>query len=116
MKPAGTTPAGIHGEEQTARWVREMFSGVAGRYDLLNHVLSLNIDKYWRSRTVSHLREILLKPGVQALDLCCGTGDLLVALENAAGKRLYGSDFCHPMLTGAKEKLAKKQLRSVVFE
>src|SRR5689334_17048104 len=108
MKPAGTTPAGVQGEEQTARWVRNMFSGVAGRYDLLNHVLSLNIDKYWRSQTVARLRDILSRPGAQVLDLCCGTGDLLVALEGAAGRRLYGSDFCHPMLTGANEKLAKK--------
>ncbi|MBI4905984.1 MAG: bifunctional demethylmenaquinone methyltransferase/2-methoxy-6-polyprenyl-1,4-benzoquinol methylase UbiE [Acidobacteria bacterium] len=116
MKPAGTTPAGVQSEEQAARWVREMFSGVAGRYDLLNHVLSFHIDKYWRWRTVSHLRHILQRPDAQVLDLCCGTGDLLLALEGAAGRRLYGSDFCHPMLTGANEKIAKKHMRSVVFE
>lgn len=116
MKPAGTTPTGVQGEEQAARWVREMFSGVAGRYDLLNHVLSFNTDKYWRWRTVRRLRPILEKPDTRVLDLCCGTGDLLLALEGAAGRALYGSDFCHPMLTGANAKIAKKQKRSVVFE
>jgi demethylmenaquinone methyltransferase/2-methoxy-6-polyprenyl-1,4-benzoquinol methylase len=50
------------------------------------------------------------------MDLCCGTGDLLVELEKAAGRKLFGSDFCHPMLTAARQKIAEKQLRSVVFE
>ena len=101
MKQAGTTPAGVQGEEQTARWVREMFGGVAGRYDLLNHVLSLNIDKLWRARTVKRVLPVLRRPDAQVLDICCGTGDLLIALEKAAGRRLLGSDFCHPMLREA---------------
>ncbi|HUQ94284.1 MAG TPA: bifunctional demethylmenaquinone methyltransferase/2-methoxy-6-polyprenyl-1,4-benzoquinol methylase UbiE [Bryobacteraceae bacterium] len=116
MRPAGTTPAGVQGEEQTARWVREMFSGLAGRYDLLNHVLSFNIDRHWRSRTVARVRHILKDPRAQAMDLCCGTGDLLIHLEAAAGRRLYGSDFCHPMLRAAAGKLARRRLHSVLFE
>lgn len=116
MKSVGTTPTGVHGEEQTARWVREMFSGVAGRYDLLNHVLSFNIDKFWRSRTVAEVRPILQRPTARVLDLCCGTGDLLVELEKAAGRGLAGSDFCHPMLTGAAAKLDRKRLASTLYE
>ncbi|MCZ2149573.1 MAG: bifunctional demethylmenaquinone methyltransferase/2-methoxy-6-polyprenyl-1,4-benzoquinol methylase UbiE [Bryobacterales bacterium] len=116
MSPLGTTPAGVQGEEQTARWVREMFSGVAGRYDLLNHVLSFHIDKYWRRRTVRRVKGILARGNSRVMDLCCGTGDLLVELERAAGRTLIGSDFCHPMLTAARDKIAAKRLRSVVFE
>lgn len=116
MKAAGTTPTGVQGEEQTARWVREMFGGVAKRYDLLNHLLSMNIDKHWRSRTVKRVRPILERGDAQVLDLCCGTGDLLIELEKAAGRQLYGSDFCHPMLTAADAKLLKKQFRSALFE
>ncbi|MCC6391884.1 MAG: bifunctional demethylmenaquinone methyltransferase/2-methoxy-6-polyprenyl-1,4-benzoquinol methylase UbiE [Bryobacterales bacterium] len=116
MSPLGTTPAGVQGEEQTARWVREMFSGVAGRYDLLNHVLSFHIDKYWRRRTVRRVKGILERSDSRVMDLCCGTGDLLVELERAAGRTLIGSDFCHPMLTAARDKIAAKRFRSVVFE
>lgn len=116
MKHAGTTPAGVQGEEQTARWVREMFSGVAGRYDLLNHLLSMNIDKHWRNRTVARVRPILERRDSQVLDICCGTGDLLIELESKAGRTLYGSDFCHPMLTTADGKIRNKHLRSVLFE
>lgn len=116
MKQAGTTPAGVQGEEQTARWVREMFGGVAGRYDLLNHVLSFNIDKLWRARTVKRVMPILRRPDAQVLDICCGTGDLLIELEKAAGRRLLGSDFCHPMLREAGDKILKRRLGSALFE
>lgn len=116
MKVAGTTPAGTQNEEQAARYVRDMFSGVAGRYDLLNHVLSANIDKLWRKRTVSRVRPILMRPDSRVLDLCCGTGDLLIEMENAAGRGLAGSDFCHPMLTAAHAKIGRKQFRSRLFE
>lgn len=116
MKQAGTTPAGVHGEEQTARWVREMFGGVAGRYDLLNHVLSFNVDKLWRARTVKRVLPILLRPDTQVLDICCGTGDLLIELEKAARRRLLGSDFCHPMLREAGDKIAKRRFGSALFE
>lgn len=116
MRAAGTTPAGTHTEEQAARWVREMFSGVAGRYDLLNHLLSANIDKQWRRRTVARVRPILERRDSRVLDLCCGTGDLLIEMESAAGRALAGSDFCHPMLTAADAKITRKQFGSKLFE
>lgn len=112
----GTTPPGARGEQDTARWVRGMFGSVAHRYDLLNHVLSLNVDRYWRRRTVKRLRPILEKPDARVLDLCCGTGDLLIALERAAGRSLFGGDFCHPMLVEADRKLASTGLRSSLIE
>jgi demethylmenaquinone methyltransferase/2-methoxy-6-polyprenyl-1,4-benzoquinol methylase len=92
------------GEAEAARWVRGMFGRVARRYDLLNHLLSLNIDRYWRARTAGRLRPILERPGARVMDLCCGTGDLLVALERRSSGTVFGSDFCHPMLQAAKRK------------
>ncbi len=81
----GTTPAGTENEEQSAAWVRGMFSRIAPRYDLLNHLLSMNIDRHWRARTVKRVSHILQKPNAGALDLCCGTGDLMLALEASSG-------------------------------
>jgi len=93
-----------------------MFGRVAHRYDFANHLLSFNIDRYWRARTVSEVRPILRRPEARVLDLCCGTGDLLMALEAARSSACFGSDFCHPMLTAADAKLQKGNLRSRLFE
>jgi len=93
-----------------------MFGRVAHRYDLANHLLSANIDKSWRNRTVARVRDVLKRPDARVMDLACGTGDLLVALEREAGRSLLGSDFCHPMLAGAKRKLARLGLKSPLVE
>lgn len=116
MKARGTTPRGADGEEQAARWVRSMFDQVAPRYDLLNHLLSLNIDRYWRGRTVTRVSHVLMRPGARVLDLCCGTGDVMLALESKKGAAVYGSDFCHPMLVAARRKIAQKHCCSLLFE
>ena len=58
------------------------------------------------SATVSRVRDILVRPDARVLDLACGTGDLLIALERVAGRELIGSDFCHPMLAGARRSWA----------
>jgi demethylmenaquinone methyltransferase / 2-methoxy-6-polyprenyl-1,4-benzoquinol methylase len=113
---AGTTPEGTHSEQEASRWVRSMFGRVAPRYDLANHLLSANVDVYWRNRTVARVRDVLRRPEARVLDLACGTGDLLIALEREANRRLIGSDFCHPMLTGAQTKLESGRLRSVLVE
>ena len=115
-KSAGTTPDGSQSEQEASRWVRSMFGRVAHRYDLANHLLSANIDKSWRSHTVRKVRDILRRPGARVMDLACGTGDLLVALEQDAQRGLIGSDFCHPMLEGAKSKLARLGLKSRLVE
>src|ERR1700689_3788363 len=116
MSATGTTPQGAQSEQEASRWVRSMFGRVAHRYDLANHLLSANVDRYWRNHTVARVRPILERPEARVLDLACGTGDLLIALERQAGRSLIGSDFCHPMLTGAQTKLDRDRLRSVLLE
>lgn len=101
---SGTVPPGARNEEQAARWVRRMFGDVAHRYDLLNHLLSFNADRYWRARTVRALRDVLRRPEARVMDLCCGTGDLTLALERGGSASVSGSDFCHPMLMEASCK------------
>jgi demethylmenaquinone methyltransferase/2-methoxy-6-polyprenyl-1,4-benzoquinol methylase len=115
-KVAGTTPEGAQSELEASRWVRGMFGKVAHRYDLANHLLSANIDRHWRSHAVARERDVLRRPGSRVIDLACGTGDLLVALEHEAGRALIGSDFCHPMLQGAKAKVARLHLKSALLE
>ena len=104
----GSRPPGAAGEEEAARWVRGMFGAVARRYDLLNHLLSLNIDRSWRRSTVRRLRAELARPGVRVLDLCCGTGDLLFALEAECHAAVLGCDFSHPMLVLGRRKAARR--------
>ena len=93
-------------EAAHARAVREMFSGIARRYDLLNHVLSLNIDKRWRRLVANELRDILDRSDATVLDLACGTGDLAIELKKDSAARILGTDFCRPMLEFAKSKSA----------
>ena len=91
-------------EAAHARAVREMFSGIAGRYDLLNHVLSLNIDKRWRRKVRSEIHQILDDKDAVILDVACGTGDLSIELNRDAKAKVIGTDFCRPMLTVAYGK------------
>jgi len=114
----GTAPPGAAGEQEAARWVRGMFGRVARRYDFLNHLLSFNLDRHWRARTVRELRAALERPGARVLDLCCGTGDLLLAMGGAspqASARL-GMDFCHPMLVAARGKVERRRLDAALVE
>jgi demethylmenaquinone methyltransferase/2-methoxy-6-polyprenyl-1,4-benzoquinol methylase len=84
-----------------------MFNNIAPSYDLLNHLLSLNIDRYWRWRTTR-----LAPPRGEApiLDLCTGTGDLALAYDQAAERRvpIVGADFCHEMLVRAHVKTERR--------
>lgn len=92
--------------EKAAR-VRVMFDQIAPSYDLLNHLLSLNIDKLWRSYTVRQLGDVLARKNAYVLDLCCGTGDLSLALGTAAPHAtVFGLDFSRPMLDRAQKKNA----------
>lgn len=116
MSALGTTPDGARSEQEASRWVRSMFGRVAPRYDLANHLLSANIDRTWRNHTVRRVREILIRPDSRVLDLACGTGDLLLALEHEAKRPLIGSDFCHPMLEGAAVKLSRAGQSSALLE
>jgi demethylmenaquinone methyltransferase/2-methoxy-6-polyprenyl-1,4-benzoquinol methylase len=99
-----TDPGQKNSAEDHARRVREMFARISPRYDLLNHLLSGNIDKRWRRNVVEKLRP-LLSPHAQILDVACGTGDLSIELFEKIGARVTGVDFCRPML----ERAARKQ-------
>jgi demethylmenaquinone methyltransferase/2-methoxy-6-polyprenyl-1,4-benzoquinol methylase len=119
---SGSTPLGVRNdrdaranEREAARWVRNMFGRVAHRYDLANHLLSFNIDRYWRAHTVRRTQEILRRPEARVLDICCGTGDLVLALAKQ-GRPVLGSDFCHPMLVAAHDKIASRHAPAQLFE
>ena len=84
--PEGATPEGAQDRQQAAAAVRDMFTSIAPRYDLLNHLLSFNIDRLWWRRAARTFRHILQRPGARALDLCCGTGDMAFALARVARK------------------------------
>lgn len=103
----GAAPEGASDQREAARAVREMFTSIAPRYDLLNHVLSLNIDRLWWRRTARVFCDILTRPDACVLDLCCGTGDMTFALRRQAGTtpaRILGADFSHAMLQRATAK------------
>jgi demethylmenaquinone methyltransferase / 2-methoxy-6-polyprenyl-1,4-benzoquinol methylase len=80
-----------------------MFGQIAGRYDLLNHLLSLNIDRYWRRRTV---KLVPPRPGTRILDVCTGTGDLALAYHRASHgqAKIVAADFTHEMLAIGRQK------------
>ncbi len=110
----GAAPAGARDETSAADAVREMFSSIAPRYDLLIHVLSLNVDRLWWNRTGRAFSDVLRRPGAQVLDLCCGTGDMTFALHRrmaGADGRLFGADFSHAMLVRAEEKSGSRRIR-----
>lgn len=110
----GTSPDGATDRESAARAVRDMFTSIAPRYDLLNHVLSLNVDRLWWRRTARTFRHILTRSGAHVLDLCCGTGDMAFALRREVGQatrqivspQIIGADFSHAMLQRAMAKTA----------
>ena len=105
---AGGTTTGKGADEQaTASEVRTMFATVAPRYDLLNHLLSAGFDIRWRRATVRSLKPVISRPSSIVADLCCGTGDLALALRRASAGAVLGTDFCHPMLQRAREKSSR---------
>ncbi len=112
----GAAPAGARDEASAADAVREMFTSIAPRYDLLNHVLSMNVDRLWWNRTARTFTEILRAPGAEVLDLCCGTGDMTFALHRRSGPapvQFFGADFSHAMLVRAQEKSGRRNIRWV---
>jgi len=112
----GSTPKGAQGEVQAASWVRDMFAQIAPRYDLLNHLLSFNIDRGWRKALLASFDSILALPQARILDLCCGTGDVMLDLQADAKGTVMGADFCHPMLVSAAQKSARSGRPARLFE
>jgi demethylmenaquinone methyltransferase/2-methoxy-6-polyprenyl-1,4-benzoquinol methylase len=117
----GTRPEGAKSEADFSRHVREMFTQIAPRYDLLNHLLSMQLDRLWRARVAERLRPVLGHSETSVLDLCCGTGDLAITLAARYRTRMLGADFAHPMLVRARQKSASlhgktvAQLRPIRF-
>jgi len=112
----GAAPEGANDPEAAARAVREMFTSIAPRYDLLNHVLSFNVDRWWWWKTARSFARILKRPDARVLDLCCGTGDMTFALRRQAGQapaKILGVDFSHAMLQRASGKAVGTSLNFV---
>lgn len=95
--------------------IRQMFSSIAYRYDLLNHLLSVNIDKLWRRRAVALIRDVLARKDSLCLDLCCGTGDLSLEMRRQGPARVIASDFSHPMLQLSLKKLQRHPAGGAIF-
>ncbi|HEY7575635.1 MAG TPA: class I SAM-dependent methyltransferase, partial [Thermoanaerobaculia bacterium] len=92
-------------DAQRAPKVREMFSRLAGRYDLVNDVMSLGMHRRWKKDTVAIALAAVPRPR-RWLDLCCGTGDMCFLAEERGGQglRVTGADFTLPMLTVARRR------------
>src|ERR1039457_389853 len=102
MTTLGARPAGAQDEADTAWAVQRMFDAIAPRYDLLNHVLSANVDRLWRRRTARRFRPILANPDAAVLDICCGTGDMTMALlkhRTRGARPILAADFARGMLS-----------------
>jgi len=112
-KTAGARTAANQNPEAAAKAVEQMFSSIAPKYDLLNHVLSMNVDRWWWWRTALRFRALLQEPENAVLDLCCGTGDMTFALykqSGGKGARVAGADFSRAMLDRARLKDADKRI------
>ncbi|MDT8068384.1 MAG: bifunctional demethylmenaquinone methyltransferase/2-methoxy-6-polyprenyl-1,4-benzoquinol methylase UbiE [Terriglobia bacterium] len=115
-KTIGARPAGTDDQQSAANAVREMFNTISPRYDLLNHVLSMNVDRLWWWRTARRFRHILRRNEAEVLDLCCGTGDMTFALyRQTKGSRaaITGADFAREMLRRAESKGKRTPIRWV---
>ncbi|HTD21574.1 MAG TPA: bifunctional demethylmenaquinone methyltransferase/2-methoxy-6-polyprenyl-1,4-benzoquinol methylase UbiE [Terriglobales bacterium] len=112
----GAAPAGAGDQSAASQAVREMFTAIAPRYDLLNHVLSCNVDRLWWWRTARTFKHILQQPEARVLDLCCGTGDMTLALlrqGEVLQSPIIGADFSHAMLQRAAKKTLAKNIRLI---
>ena len=107
----GARPAGVTDERTAATSVQQMFDTIAPRYDLLNHLLSVGLDRWWWSRAARVFRSTLERPEAVALDMCCGTGDMTLALQKyrsviAQSAPILALDFSHQMLSRGAQKFA----------
>jgi demethylmenaquinone methyltransferase/2-methoxy-6-polyprenyl-1,4-benzoquinol methylase len=118
----GARPGGVTDPAAAAEKIQQMFDSIAPRYDLLNHLLSLGIDRLWWRRTARALRPILARPEAVVLDLCCGTGDMTLALDKLRptnnGERttvnpILALDFSRKMLALAQPKFAGHNIRAI---
>ena len=114
MKPlanTGARPVGTQDEAGAAKSVQQMFNSIAPRYDLLNHILSANIDRIWWRRTARRFQPVLADPDAAILDICCGTGDMTMALlkhRPSGGRPILAADFAHAMLSRGARKFSAR--------
>ncbi len=110
---AGAQPEGAQDEASAAVAVRQMFNTIAPRYDLLNHVLSANIDHLWWWLAARRFRGVLSRPEASILDVCCGTGDMTMALlkrrpRSGDARPVLAADFAHEMLRRGARKFGPR--------
>src|SRR6476646_10828646 len=112
----GTLPTGASDERSAAHAVRQMFDEIAPRYDFLNYVLSMNVDRLWWRRTARTFSHILSRSDARVLDLCAGTGDMSVAMRAVASRQnssaaILALDFSHQMLQHGLAKFNAKKIQ-----
>jgi demethylmenaquinone methyltransferase / 2-methoxy-6-polyprenyl-1,4-benzoquinol methylase len=111
MPATGAKPIGSLDEASAAQAVRRMFDSIAPRYDLLNHVLSCNVDRLWWRRAARRFHAVLARPDAAILDVCCGTGDMTMALlrHRPRGARpILAADFARAMLARGARKFSRR--------
>ena len=114
----GARPAGINDEATAAHTVQEMFDNIAPRYDFLNHLLSAGFDRWWWRRAARVFQVTLNNTHSTVVDLCCGTGDMTMALLNhrpadRAAAPILAVDFSHQMLSRGAQKFAGSNVISI---
>jgi demethylmenaquinone methyltransferase/2-methoxy-6-polyprenyl-1,4-benzoquinol methylase len=112
MPATGAKPLGTEDEASAAQNVQQMFNSIAPRYDLLNHLLSANIDRLWWNRTARRFRDVLANPNAEILDICCGTGDMTMALlklRPRGAQPILAADFARAMLSRGAQKFAARR-------
>jgi demethylmenaquinone methyltransferase/2-methoxy-6-polyprenyl-1,4-benzoquinol methylase len=115
----GARPEGALDEQSSAAAVRQMFDTIAPRYDLLNHILSCNIDRLWWWRAARRFGHILVRPEARVLDICCGTGDMTMALlrrRPTAAEPILAADFSHQMLRRGAQKFTARRANAIPIE
>src|SRR5208282_5950238 len=114
MPATGARPAGAADEAGAAHAVRQMFDSIAPRYDLLNHLLSANVDRLWWRKAARRFHAVLARPEASILDICCGTGDLTMALlriRPSGARPILAGDFAPAMLRRGAERFGPPELR-----
>ncbi len=117
MPATGARPPGAADEAGAAVAVRQMFESIAPKYDLLNHVLSANVDRLWWRKAARRFRDVLARPEAVVLDICCGTGDLTMALlklRPRGARPILAGDFARAMLRRGAAKFGPRKLRGSV--
>ena len=114
---SATASAAAAGGAEKRAYVKRIFSEIAPRYDLLNHVLSLNIDRRWRKKAIAQLGVDRDQAG-RYLDLCAGTMDIAAEISRLPGFRglVVGADFAEPMLRAGATKIAGSGITPVTAD